>query len=45
LHLYRKYGFVIEGTARAYAFRNGRYVDAYAMARINPALAAGIAEE
>src|SRR3989441_6324709 len=45
LHLYRKYGFVIEGTARAYAFRNGRYVDSYAMARINPALAAGIAEE
>ena len=47
LHLYRKYGFVIEGTARAYAFRDGRYVDAYAMARINPALgaSAGIGEE
>jgi len=38
LALYRKFGFAIEGTCRAYAFRDGRYVDAYQMARLNPAL-------
>jgi hypothetical protein len=27
---------VIEGTSRAYAFRDGRYVDAYMMARLYP---------
>jgi putative acetyltransferase len=32
--LYKKYGFVIEGTCRKYAFRNGEYVDAYIMARV-----------
>jgi len=32
--LYRKFGFEIEGTHRAYALRAGRYVDAHAMARI-----------
>ena len=32
--LYKKFGFVIEGTCRCYAFRNGEYVDAYAMARV-----------
>jgi putative acetyltransferase len=36
--LYRKFSFAIEGTCRAYAFRDGRYVDAYQMARLNPAL-------
>jgi putative acetyltransferase len=41
LALYRKFGFVIEGTCRAHAFRDGRYVDAYAMARLHPAFAAG----
>lgn len=34
IHLYEKFGFVIEGTARHFAFRGGAYVDAYAMARI-----------
>src|SRR5262249_43402673 len=34
VHLYEKFGFVIEGTHREYAFRNGTYVDAYAMARL-----------
>jgi putative acetyltransferase len=34
--LYRKFGFVIEGTHRAYALRNGEYADAYAMARLHP---------
>ncbi len=38
VHLYRKFGFAIEGTCRAFAFRDGQYVDAYQMARLNPAL-------
>ena len=37
LALYRKFGFAIEGTCRAHAFRAGRYVDVYAMARMHPA--------
>jgi L-phenylalanine/L-methionine N-acetyltransferase len=32
--LYRKFGFEIEGTHKAYALRDGRYVDAHCMARI-----------
>ena len=32
--LYRKFGFEIEGTHKAYALRDGKYVDTYAMARI-----------
>jgi putative acetyltransferase len=35
MHLYRRFGFVVEGTHQAYALRDGRYVDAYAMARIS----------
>lgn len=34
--LYRKHGFEIEGTHRAYVLRDGRYVDAHAMARLHP---------
>lgn len=34
--LYRKFGFDIEGTHRAYALREGRLVDSYAMARFHP---------
>jgi len=34
--LYRKFGFEIEGTHRAYAMRDGRYADAYSMARLHP---------
>ena len=34
--LYRKFGFELEGTHRAYALRDGRYVDALAMARLHP---------
>jgi putative acetyltransferase len=34
IHLYEKLGFCIEGTLRAYAFRDGEYVDAYMMARV-----------
>jgi putative acetyltransferase len=36
--LYRKFGFGIEGTARAFALRNGAYVDAFMMARHAPVL-------
>lgn len=34
--LYRRFGFEIEGTMRAYALRNGAYVDVLAMARLHP---------
>ncbi|WP_309625733.1 GNAT family N-acetyltransferase [Methylibium sp.] len=34
--LYRKFGFAVEGTHRAYALRDGAYVDAHAMARLHP---------
>jgi len=34
--LYRKFGFVEEGVHRAYAIRNGVYVDTLAMARLHP---------
>ena len=32
--LYKKFGFAVEGTHRAYALRDGRYVDAHCMARL-----------
>ena len=32
--LYERFGFEVEGTHRRYAFRDGGYVDAYAMARL-----------
>ena len=34
--LYRKFGFVHEGTHQAYAMRNGRYADVLSMARLHP---------
>jgi len=34
IKLYREFGFEIEGTLRQFAFRDGEYVDVYAMARI-----------
>jgi len=34
--LYRNMGFVEEGRMRAYAMKNGRFVDAIAMARLHP---------
>jgi putative acetyltransferase len=37
LRLYQKFGFVIEGTLVQYAYREGRYVDVYTMARLKPA--------
>ena len=39
LRLYRKFGFEVEGTLKAFAFRNGRFIDAYTMARIAPSSA------
>jgi putative acetyltransferase len=38
LELYRKFGFEIEGTLRDYAYRDGRYVDTYLMARVRAAV-------
>jgi putative acetyltransferase len=32
--LYRKFGFAVEGTHRAYSLRNGVYVDSLSMARL-----------
>lgn len=34
LALYRKFGFEVEGHLKAFAFRDGHYVDAYSMARL-----------
>lgn len=36
LRLYRKFGFELEGTMRAYSLREGRYTDTHAMARLHP---------
>jgi putative acetyltransferase len=35
IKLYKKFGFAIEGTHRAEAFRDGVFVDAYRMARLS----------
>ena len=32
--LYKKFGFVTEGTFKNFAYRDGQYVDVYAMARL-----------
>jgi L-phenylalanine/L-methionine N-acetyltransferase len=37
IHLYEKFGFVVEGTARQYARRAGQLVDAHFMARLRQA--------
>lgn len=34
IHLYEKHGFVTEGLKRDFAFRDGTYIDACAMARV-----------
>lgn len=36
IRLYRKFGFEEEGLLRNFAYRAGRYVDAYTMARLRP---------
>jgi putative acetyltransferase len=34
IRLYQRFGFIIEGTHRSYAYREGAFVDAYSMARL-----------
>lgn len=34
--LYQRFGFVLEGTHRAFALRDGAFVDAHSMARLHP---------
>jgi putative acetyltransferase len=34
IQLYRRFGFTVEGTLVDWSFRDGEYVDAYAMGRI-----------
>jgi len=34
IRLYKKFGFIAEGTARKYAFRDGEYADVLRMARL-----------
>jgi putative acetyltransferase len=36
IRLYESFGFEREGTLRQHAFRDGRYVDSYLMARLRP---------
>jgi putative acetyltransferase len=35
--MYRRLGFVVEGTMVGYGFRKGKYLDAHLMARLNGA--------
>ena len=37
VRLYKKFGFVVEGTLTRFAFRDGEYVDAYMMAWVRKA--------
>ena len=37
IELYKRFGFEIEGQSRAYAFRNGAYVDVFHMGRVTGA--------
>lgn len=34
LHLYKKFGFLVEGTLAQFAYRHGQFVDVYKMARL-----------
>jgi putative acetyltransferase len=36
VRLYERYGIELEGTLRQHAFKDGRYVDSYVMARLRP---------
>jgi putative acetyltransferase len=40
IRLYEQFGFEREGTLRQHAFRDGRYVDSYMMARLRPSSSA-----
>jgi len=35
IHIYKKFGFDIEGKQVDFAFRDGQYVDVFTMARLN----------
>src|SRR4051812_17574624 len=35
LEMYRRLGFVVEGTMIQYGFKRGEYIDAHVMARVN----------
>lgn len=35
IQLYKKFGFIIEGESKDFAFRNGQFVSVYHMARLN----------
>ena len=37
LEMYRRLGFVVEGTMVEYGFKKGKYLDAHVMARLNGA--------
>jgi L-phenylalanine/L-methionine N-acetyltransferase len=45
IHLYESREFVIEGTRADYAFRDGRYVDAYVMGRVRASGFAGTSDD
>jgi len=34
IRLYKKFGFVVEGTLKQFAFRDGQFVDVHTMARL-----------
>jgi putative acetyltransferase len=40
IRLYERFGFEREGTLRQHAFRDGRYIDSYMMARLRPSSSA-----
>lgn len=42
VHLYRQFGFDVEGTMPDYAFREGEFIDAFMMGRLNRSAASGV---
>ena len=44
IHLYQQFDFEIEGRKRLDAFRGGRYIDSYSMARLRPQVQTNYAE-
>lgn len=44
IHLYKQFDFEIEGRKRLDAFRGGRYIDSYMMARLRPQVQINYAE-
>jgi RimJ/RimL family protein N-acetyltransferase len=37
LEMYRRLGFIVEGTMVDYGFKRGKYIDAHVMSRLRPA--------